>query len=1628
MNNMLDSTDLSISNYDAILSGWAGQAVKSNVTLGAQGQYYSQSAAQRQSLIDNHNWTIFDAGTDSAITVEFDSATFSADESSGTLAISYTVTSNTATTQDRTFTIAITGGTAASGTDYTFSSPVTVTIPAGDYTAPATLTQNITLVDDAVVEPDETIILALTSNGDQDVAFGTQSTRTAIIVNDDSTPPTGVPTITGTVEEDQVLTADTSGITDPDGLGTFSYEWLRDGNVISGASSGTYTLGDADVGTRISVQVSYTDGLGTNEGPLTSVQTTGVVNINDAPLAVNDTLLDGAEDSTTAFLNAPILSNDSDLDGDTLSLSAINGTALTGGVQSIAVTNGTVHVDASDNITFTADANYNGAVSFDYTLTDGSLTDTATVSGTISAVNDAPITNPDSFTVVEGSTTTLNIGANDSDVDDGLDLASIVVDTAPAHGTLTVNNDGTVSYIHDDSEVTSDSFVYRISDNSAAQSHSELVTITVTPQNDNDPVITAAQMFSLSELAANGFSLGNAVATDVDTGSTLSGWSISGGNADGVFAIDGASGEITVADNTNLDFDTTPSYTLSLTVSDGTNTSAVETVAISVTDVATVIPAAQSFSVSETDPNATAVGSVTTTGDSPTSFSITGGNTGSAFTIDNSGNITVTDTTAIDYETLTRYTLTVEATDGTTPVTETVTINVTDVNESVVGALADSDATADSVAENASAGDSVGLTALASDPDGTDTVSYSLSSNPGNLFAIIDPNSGVVTVNAALDAETATSHSITVTATSTDGSSTTQSYTIAVTDIDEFDVSAVTDVNATANTVAEDITVGSTVNITAAATDGDVDDGITYSLSDNAGGLFTINSTSGIVTVASALDYEAGTAHNITVLATSDDTSTASQVFSISVTDVNEVVTYTIDAIADANVTENSVFTSVTPTLSGAPPIGTVTYTLAGTDAALFTVDSSTGVVSMIGRDYESPTDANSDNVYEVTLVATDSDDNTDSEVFTVTVMDVNDNAPVITASQSFSLSELADNGSSVGIALATDVDTGTTLSNWQITAGNDDGVFAIDANTGVITVADNSLLDFDVTPSYSLSLSVIDGANISAVETVVIAVTDTATAITAGQSFSILESAATSDAVGRVATTGDAPKTFSLTAGNTGPAFAIDNSGNISVADTAAIDYETLSSYSLTVEVSDGTTVVTETVAIQITDVNESAIGAISDSDAAADAVAEDASVGRVVGITAAASNPDGTDTVSYSLSDDASGLFAIDSGTGVVTVNGSLDAETATSHGITVTAASTDGSSSTQRYTIAVTDVNEFDVGAVSDTDPTENTVSEDAEIGSTVGIILFGQDADQSDSVTYHLIDDAGGLFSIDPDTGVITVAGDLDYERSPTLTLTVAAESTDGSVVQRDFLVLLKDVYDQAPPGTDTPGDPDTPAPDDEPVTPDADTDPGDVPVDLEPEEVEVINPDAESGEVFGMAGSLFETDDPDQQTNVLGRGQSRGAIVKEHMGTLRLAPEFKTINAVIPSDVWRLNALDIQAQNGQGYIPHGVHQTFVKTGAFILPINPDVSGESKEETILTTVKLTAAATGLTVGSILWLLRSGGLMAISLLFYPAWRNVDPLPVLVAGDDEEDDEEDIEGDYFEPEGTELLMPHDR
>ena len=87
---------------------------------------------------------------------------------------------------------------------------------------------------------------------------------------------TGAPSISGVLQQDEVLTADTAGIADADGVGTLSYQWLADGTAISGATSSTYTLTASEVRDAISLTVTFTDDQGYSES-LTSAETHDVV-------------------------------------------------------------------------------------------------------------------------------------------------------------------------------------------------------------------------------------------------------------------------------------------------------------------------------------------------------------------------------------------------------------------------------------------------------------------------------------------------------------------------------------------------------------------------------------------------------------------------------------------------------------------------------------------------------------------------------------------------------------------------------------------------------------------------------------------------------------------------------------------------------------------------------------------------------------------------------------------------------------------------------------------------------------------------------------------------------------------------------------------------------------------------------------------------------------------------------------------------------------------------------------------------------------------------------------------------------------------------------------------------------
>ncbi len=214
--------------------------------------------------------------------------------------------------------------------------------------------------------------------------------------------PTGLPTISGTVTEDQTLTANTAGIADADGLGAFSYQWLRNGAVIATATGSTYTLGDADVGTQISVQVSYTDGQGTPES-VTSAQTAAVANVNDAPTGVPTISGTVTEDQTLTANTAGI----ADADG----LGAFSYQWLR---------NGAVIATATGSTYTLGDADVGTQISVQVSYTDGQGTPESVTSAQTAAVanvNDAPTGVPTiSGTVTEDQTLTANTaGIADAD-------------------------------------------------------------------------------------------------------------------------------------------------------------------------------------------------------------------------------------------------------------------------------------------------------------------------------------------------------------------------------------------------------------------------------------------------------------------------------------------------------------------------------------------------------------------------------------------------------------------------------------------------------------------------------------------------------------------------------------------------------------------------------------------------------------------------------------------------------------------------------------------------------------------------------------------------------------------------------------------------------------------------------------------------------------------------------------------------------------------------------------------------------------------------------------------------------------------------------------------------------------
>jgi|GEM_PF-2879622 len=200
-----------------------------------------------------------------------------------------------------------------------------------------------------------------------------------------------------------------------------------------------------------------------------------------------------------------------------------------------------------------------------------------------------------------------------------------------------------------------------------------------------------------------------------------------------------------------------------------------------------------------------------------------------------------------------------------------------------------------------------------------------------------------------------------------------------------------TDMGLSPTTVAENEPSGTGVG-TFSTTDPDTGDTHSYALVAGSGstdnGSFTIDGNQ--LKAAASFDYETKSSYSIRVRTTDADGLWYEEAFTVTVTDVNEAPTVT-SAVA-ASVPENTTGTVYTATGTDPDAGDTLTWTLSGTDAALFNINSTTGAVSFrVAPDFESPADGSHDNIYDFTVTATDTRGLTAFKDVAITVTDVNE-------------------------------------------------------------------------------------------------------------------------------------------------------------------------------------------------------------------------------------------------------------------------------------------------------------------------------------------------------------------------------------------------------------------------------------------------------------------------------------------------------------------------------------------------------------------------------------------------------------------------------------------------------------
>ena len=416
------------------------------------------------------------------------------------------------------------------------------------------------------------------------------------------------------------------------------------------------------------------------------------------------------------------------------------------------------------------------------------------------------------------------------------------------------------------------------------------------------------------------------------------------------------------------------------------------------------------------------------------------------------------------------YNVVVQASDGSLFDTQEVQVTVNNLLE--VAPVITSNAGGATAAINVAENTSFVTIVRATDPDVRTVFTHSISGGVDAARFVINPTTGALrfitpsNFEAPTDVGANNVYNVIVRVVDSDGLADTQAIAVTVTNANDAPVITSNTGRATAAiTINENTSAVTTVT----ATDQDVGAVLTYSLAGGADAArFAINPTTGALSFIAAPDFEAPGdvgANNVydVIVRASDGTLVDTQAIAVTVANVNEVAAAPVitsnagGATAVVNVAENSVaVTTVTATDANG---GVLTYSLSAVagvdnaDAALFTINPTTGALSFVsGRNFEAPTDAGANGVYNVVVQVSDAGGLTDTQALAVTVTNVNE-TPVITSNLggATAATTINENTTAVTTVTATDVDAGSVL-NYTLAGGADAARFALNATTGVLS------------------------------------------------------------------------------------------------------------------------------------------------------------------------------------------------------------------------------------------------------------------------------------------------------------------------------------------------------------------------------------------------------------------------------------------------------------------------------------------------------------------------------------------------------------------------------------------------